>query len=74
MYDTTPIETVMEREDLTNEKVAVKAGLSSSTVGRIRRKDESTNLQSLKKFGDALEMDVEIRFVPRRARRAVQHG
>jgi transcriptional regulator with XRE-family HTH domain len=61
MYNTTIINAEMERLNLTNEKLAVKAGLSGSTISAIRNGDEKVRLTSLKKAARALSLKIEIR-------------
>lgn len=65
MYDTNIIEEEMERQNLTNERLAVKANLSASTISAIRNREVNLRLPSLEKAASALGLDVEIRFVPK---------
>ncbi|HYO90343.1 MAG TPA: helix-turn-helix transcriptional regulator [Pyrinomonadaceae bacterium] len=65
MYDTEKINEAIEQQELTNEKLAVKADLSSSTISAIRNGEENVRLTSLKKTAIALGFDVEVRFIPK---------
>lgn len=65
MYDTEVIDKAIEEQHLTNEKLAVSAGLSSGTVSSIRNGEENIRLPSLKRVANALGYEVEIRFVPK---------
>ena len=65
MYNSQIINRAIEDRHLTNEKVAVNAGLSSRTVSSIRNGEENIRLPSLKRVANALGYEVEIRFVPK---------
>lgn len=65
MYDPQVIDEAIESKHLSNEKVAVSAGLSSGTVSSIRNGEENIRLPSLKRVANALGYEVEIRFVPK---------
>lgn len=67
MYNSQIIDRAIEDRHLTNEKVAVNAGLSSRTVSSIRNGEENIRLPSLKRVANALGYEVEIRFVPKAA-------
>lgn len=67
MYDPQVIDQAIESQQLSNEKVAVSAGLSSGTVSSIRNGEENIRLPSLKRVANALGYEVEIRFVPKAA-------
>jgi transcriptional regulator with XRE-family HTH domain len=67
MYDPEPISRAMEAQELTNEKLAVKAELSSSTVSAVRNGEENVRLVTLKRIAAALGFDVEVRFKKRAA-------
>lgn len=67
MYDPQVIDQAIESQHLSNEKVAVSAGLSSGTVSSIRNGEENIRLPSLKRVANALGYEVEIRFVPKAA-------
>ena len=62
MYDTITINSVMEASDLTNEKLAVKAGLAARTVSSIRNGESNVRLPSLQKVADALGLHLVVRF------------
>jgi len=65
MYDAEMLNQAMENQQLTNEKLAVRADLSASTVSSIRNGEENVRLLSLKKAANALNLQVEIHFVPK---------
>jgi transcriptional regulator with XRE-family HTH domain len=65
VYDPQVIDEAIESQHLSNEKVAVSAGLSSGTVSSIRNGEENIRLPSLKRVANALGYEVEIRFVPK---------
>lgn len=67
MYDPQVIDRAIASQHLSNEKVAVSAGLSSGTVSSIRNGEENIRLPSLKRVANALGYEVEIRFVPKAA-------
>jgi transcriptional regulator with XRE-family HTH domain len=67
MYDAKVIDKAIEKQKLTNEKVAVAAGLSSRTVSLIRNGEENVRLNSLRKTAEALNLKVEIRLTPKAA-------
>jgi transcriptional regulator with XRE-family HTH domain len=67
MYDPQIIDEAIESQHLSNEKVAVSAGLSSGTVSSIRNGEENIRLPSLKRVANALGYEVEIRFIPKAA-------
>jgi transcriptional regulator with XRE-family HTH domain len=61
MYSTTLINEEMEKQGLTNEKLAVKAALTSRTISKIRNGDPHIQLPTLKEVAKALGLEVEIR-------------
>jgi transcriptional regulator with XRE-family HTH domain len=61
MYNATLINEEIEKQGLTNEKLAVKAELTSRTISKIRKGDAHIHLPSLKGVADALGLKVEIR-------------
>jgi len=61
------ISEAMEKENLTNEKLAVKAGVTSRTVMAIRKSKPGVNLKSLLKVSSALGLELDIRFIPKMA-------
>jgi transcriptional regulator with XRE-family HTH domain len=67
VYDSQLIDKAIGEQNLTNEKLAVSAGLSSGTVSSIRNGEENIRLPSLKRVANALGYEVEIRFVPKAA-------
>lgn len=67
MYDAKVIDKAIEDQGLSNEKVAVAAGLSSRTVSSIRNGEENVKLNSLKRTAEALNLKVEIRLIPKAA-------
>ena len=58
------INTAMGEQGKTNESLAKAAGLSHATISAIRNGEENVRLLSLKKAARALNLRVEIRFVP----------
>jgi transcriptional regulator with XRE-family HTH domain len=64
MYRADLINTAMEEQGKTNESLAHAAGLSHATISAIRNGEENLRLLSLKKTANALNLRVEIRFIP----------
>lgn len=64
MYRADLINRAMEKQGETNESLAHAAGLSHATISAIRNGEENVRLLSLKKAASALNLRVEIRFVP----------
>ncbi|HWW74721.1 MAG TPA: helix-turn-helix transcriptional regulator [Pyrinomonadaceae bacterium] len=64
MYRAELINSAMEEQGKTNESLAHAAGLSHATISAIRNGEENVRLISLKKAANALNLRVEIRFVP----------
>lgn len=67
MYSVTLINEEMERQGLTNEKLAVKADLTARTISKIRKGDPHIHLPSLKGVAEALGLKVENRLSRRAA-------
>lgn len=65
MYDFGTIDKTIKEQHLSNEKVAVTAGLSSSTVSSIRNGEVTIRLPSLKRVANALGFEVVISFIPK---------
>lgn len=65
MYNTDPINEVMGRERLSNDRLAELAGLDPTTVSRIRNGNPNVNLPSLKKVADALGLSMAELFTPK---------
>lgn len=64
MYKAELINAAMEEQGKTNESLAHDAGLSHATISAIRNGEENVRLLSLKKAAHALNLRVEIHFVP----------
>ena len=64
-YDTKPIEEALVELEYSNEKAAVYAGLSSTTMTKIRKADDGVKVKTLRKLARALNLQVEIRFTPK---------
>jgi transcriptional regulator with XRE-family HTH domain len=62
IYDPAPINQAIEEQDLTNERLAVKAGLAARTVSDVRQAKDSLRLQTLFKVTEALGFEMEIHF------------
>jgi transcriptional regulator with XRE-family HTH domain len=60
----------MEARDLTNEKLAVKAGLAARTVSSIRNGEPNVRLPSLQKIADALGLQLVVKFEKKEAAHA----
>ena len=71
MYRADLINTAMEEQGKTNESLAHAAGLSHATISAIRNGEENVRLLSLKKTANALNLRVEIHFVPQTGPAAV---
>lgn len=65
MYRSDIIKAAMEEQGKTNESLAHVAGLSHATISAIRNGEQNVRLLSLKKAADALNLRVEIHFVPK---------
>lgn len=65
MYRADLINIAMEEQGKTNESLAHAAGLSHATISAIRNGEENVRLLSLKRTADALNLRVEIHFVPK---------
>lgn len=65
MYRADLINTAMEEQGKTNESLAHAAGLSHATISAIRNGEENVRLLSLKKAANALNLRIEIHFVPK---------
>lgn len=65
MYNSSLINEEMEKQGLTNEKLAVKADLTARTISKIRKGDAHIHLPSLKGVAEALGLKVEIRLSKR---------
>ncbi len=62
MYDTAILNKTIEDNDLTNEKLAVKAELAARTVSSIRNGELNIRLVTLQKIADALGLDLIVKF------------
>jgi transcriptional regulator with XRE-family HTH domain len=60
MYNATLINEEIEKQGLTNEKLAVKADLTARTISKIRKGDPHIQLPSLTVVAEALGLKVEI--------------
>ena len=60
MYNVTLINEEIEKQGLTNEKLAVKADLTARTISKIRKGDPHIQLPSLNGVAEALGLKVEI--------------
>jgi transcriptional regulator with XRE-family HTH domain len=65
MYDSEVLNKAIKDNALSNEKVAVAAGLAARTISKIRNGDPDVRLPSLEKTAGALGFDVEVRFIPK---------
>lgn len=65
MYRADLINAAMEKQGKTNESLAHDAGLSHATISAIRNGEQNVRLLSLKKAASALNLKVEIHFVPK---------
>lgn len=65
MTYTEQLDLAIKENGLTNEKLAVKADLTSTTISRVRRGERTVVLETLDKVAGALGMDVVIELVPK---------
>ena len=67
MYSPTLINEEMEKQGLTNERLAVRAELTARTISKIRNGDPHIHLPTLKDVADALGLKVEIKLTKKAA-------
>lgn len=65
MYPNELIKGAMASHDMTVERLAEKAGVSTGTVSAIRNGRENIMLPSLKAVAEAIGFEVEIRLIPK---------
>lgn len=65
MYNPDPINEVMGRERLSNERVAKLAGVNKKVVSAARNGKATVSLPSLQKVADALHLKLEVRLSPK---------
>lgn len=63
-YDPQPLEHAMKVLGYSNEKTAVLAGLSSTTLSQVRKGEEGVKVTTLRKVARALKLKVVITFEP----------